>query len=137
MILALIAALQVSVAADSIPRVTLDEALRLATQLDPNYVEAIGAVQNAEWSRRSAYAVFILPSITAQSSLTEFSTEFFNIGTGDLATTIVATIVHVKINRKRVDRRGFCCEIPMIRTRACVANPSGSQFATRRGGWGA
>jgi len=49
---------------DSLPTVTLAEALRRATGLDPNYVAAVGQVDNAEWARRSAFAVLILPSIT-------------------------------------------------------------------------
>src|SRR6266702_6804903 len=63
--LALLAVLQVAgAAADSLPTVTLAEALRRATGLDPNYVAAVGQVDNAEWARRSAFAVLILPSIT-------------------------------------------------------------------------
>ncbi|HKW41986.1 MAG TPA: TolC family protein [Gemmatimonadales bacterium] len=70
--LALLAMLQLQVAetppplrpTDSLPVVTLAEALRRATGLDPNYVAAAGQVDNAEWARRSAFAVFILPSIT-------------------------------------------------------------------------
>lgn len=127
MILALIAALQVSVAADSIPRVTLDEALRLATQLDPNYVAAIGAVKNAEWSRRSAYAVFILPSITAQSSLTEFSSEFFNIGTGGLATTIVQASLDLRYDLFRWGGKFY----DLNRARAEVGSASANEVAAR------
>ena len=68
--LALVALLQLQAAAitpypdDSLPTVTLAEALRRATGLDPNYVAAVGQVDNAEWARRSAFAVLILPSIT-------------------------------------------------------------------------
>ncbi len=49
---------------DSLPSVTLAEALRRATGLDPNYVAAIGQVDNAVWARRSAFSVFVLPSVT-------------------------------------------------------------------------
>ncbi|HVH68283.1 MAG TPA: TolC family protein [Gemmatimonadales bacterium] len=68
--LALLAMLQLQVVetpprtTDSLPVVTLAEALRRATGLDPNYVAAAGQVDNAEWARRSAFAVFILPSVT-------------------------------------------------------------------------
>ena len=51
-------------APDSLPTVTLPEALRRATGLDPNYVAAVGQVDNAVWARRSAFSVFILPAIT-------------------------------------------------------------------------
>ena len=41
-------------APDSLPVVTLTEALRLAERLDPEYVAARGDVDYAEWSRRAA-----------------------------------------------------------------------------------
>src|SRR5881398_2634323 len=67
--LALLAALQLQLqmtatAPDSVPTVTLSEALRRATGLDPNYVAAVGQVDNAAWARRSAFSVFVLPSMT-------------------------------------------------------------------------
>ena len=49
---------------DSLPRITLVEALQRAARLDPNYVAALGQVDNAGWARRNAFAVFILPSVT-------------------------------------------------------------------------
>lgn len=63
---------------DSVPHITLAEALERAARLDPNYVAALGQVDNAVWARRSAFAVFILPSVTlgttiAQSNPTGFS----------------------------------------------------------------
>jgi outer membrane protein TolC len=50
-------------AADTLPQVTLRDALQRAAQLDPNYVSALGQVDNAVWARRNAFAVFILPSV--------------------------------------------------------------------------
>lgn len=90
MILALLLALQASAppsaapapaSAGAPPRVTLDQAINRATRLDPNYVRALGQVDNAEWGRRAALAVFVLPSLTASLDATKYSTEFFNIGT--------------------------------------------------------
>jgi outer membrane protein len=64
--LTLLLALQVTAQGpDSAPRITLAEALQRAAQLDPNYVSALGQVDNAVWARRNAFAVFILPSVTA------------------------------------------------------------------------
>ncbi len=74
---------------DSIPMVSLAEALRRATRLDPDYVAALNEVGDAAWGRRSARLAFVLPSIQAQTSATRFSSEFFNIGTGELASQIV------------------------------------------------
>ncbi|OLC04627.1 MAG: hypothetical protein AUH45_02620 [Gemmatimonadetes bacterium 13_1_40CM_69_22] len=72
--LALLAALQLQLqvtatAPDSAPTVTLSEALRRATGLDPNYVAAVGQVDNAVWARRSAFAVFVLPSVSLSSDI--------------------------------------------------------------------
>jgi len=62
--LALLLALQgVVPTQDSLPQITLVEALQRAAQLDPNYVSALGLVDNAVWARRSALAVFVLPAV--------------------------------------------------------------------------
>jgi hypothetical protein len=81
--LALLLALQAaaSPATDSLPQVTLREALQRAVQLDPFYVSAVGQVDNAVWARRSAFAVFILPSISLATTATRNNPAFFNFGT--------------------------------------------------------
>jgi len=69
--LALLLALQGAVSpasSDSLPRITLVEALQRAASLDPNYVAALGQVDNAVWARRNAFAVFVLPSVTIGAS---------------------------------------------------------------------
>jgi outer membrane protein TolC len=76
-------------APDSLPRVTLAEALQRATRLDPNYVRALGQIDNAEWGRRAARLAFILPSLTAELDATKYSAEFFNLGTGQPQSTAV------------------------------------------------
>src|SRR6266478_2315920 len=80
--LALLAVLQVAgAAADSLPTVTLAEALRRATGLDPNYVAALGQVDNAVWARRTAFSVFLLPAVAIETDATKNLPAFFNIGT--------------------------------------------------------
>lgn len=82
--LALLLALQAAASPatpDSLPQVTLREALQRAAQLDPNYVAAVGQVDNAVWARRSAFAVFILPSINLATTATRNNPPFFNFGT--------------------------------------------------------
>ena len=81
--LALLLALQgvVSPVTDSLPQLTLVEALQRAARLDPNYVTAIGQVDNAVWARRSAYSVFILPSVSLATTATRNNPAFFNFGT--------------------------------------------------------
>ena len=62
--LAVLLALQaIAPTTDSLPRITLREALQRAARLDPSYVSALGQVDNAVWARRNAFAVFILPSV--------------------------------------------------------------------------
>ena len=41
-------------AADTVPQISLAEAIRRSARLDPDYVEALGDIQNAEWGRRAA-----------------------------------------------------------------------------------
>src|SRR2546426_11640740 len=80
--LALLLALQVAAApADTLATVTLAEALRRATGLDPNYVAALGQVDNAVWARRSAFSVFLLPAVAIETDATKNLPAFFNIGT--------------------------------------------------------
>ncbi|MEE8488074.1 MAG: TolC family protein [Gemmatimonadota bacterium] len=66
---------------DTIPVVSLAEALESAAHVDPNYVAALRQVGDAAWVRRSAWSAFLLPSINFQWSLSQFSPEQFNIGT--------------------------------------------------------
>ena len=81
MLLALLTVLQLGMAQDTLPRVTLNEALERASRLDPNYVEALGSVSTAEWGRRAATLAFIIPAVNLQLDYTKYSTGFFNIGT--------------------------------------------------------
>jgi outer membrane protein TolC len=88
MILVLALAVQAA-AADSIPSITLEEAVRRARNIDPGYVAAATRVDDAVWGRRAAWSSMLLPNVTASSSLTESTSEFFNVGTGQLASRII------------------------------------------------
>jgi outer membrane protein len=63
---------------DSIPRITLDEAIRRSARLDPDYVRALGQIENAEWGRRAAMLAFFVPSVELGLDQTEYSQSFFN-----------------------------------------------------------
>jgi outer membrane protein TolC len=67
-----------SAAADSVPRVTLAEAIRRSARLDPDYVQALGEIDNAEWGRRAAMLAFFVPSLELGLDETKYSQEFFN-----------------------------------------------------------
>jgi len=68
---------------DTLPVVSLSEALSRAAHLDPNYVGAAGAVGTAEWVRWSALAIFVVPSVTLSTAATRYSVPTFNFGTFD------------------------------------------------------
>jgi outer membrane protein len=69
--------------------ITLEDAIRRATRFDPEYIRALGRINNAKWSRTAAITSFVVPAITATGGYTKFSNEFFNIGTGQPSTQIV------------------------------------------------
>lgn len=77
-------------ATDSLPQVTLTQAIERATRLDPNYVRALGQVGSADWARKAALSTFVLPSLSIGTDYSNFSVEIFNIGTGQRAKTIVS-----------------------------------------------
>ncbi|MBM4187143.1 MAG: TolC family protein [Gemmatimonadetes bacterium] len=87
--LALLLALAAAPVADSLPTVTLRDAIARATRLDPNYIRAAGSVGSAAWARRSALTTLVLPSINLSTDYSGFSTEIFNVGIGQRARTIV------------------------------------------------
>jgi outer membrane protein len=81
--LALLFALQVGAVAavpprDTAPQVTLSDALRRSARLDPDYVRALGRIDNAEWGRRAAMLAFVLPSVELGLDETKYSQAFFN-----------------------------------------------------------
>ena len=65
-------------AADSLPRITLREAIQRSARLDPDYVRALGQIENAEWGRRAAMLAFFVPTIQLGLDQTKYSQEFFN-----------------------------------------------------------
>jgi outer membrane protein TolC len=64
--------------ADSVPRISLGEAIRRSAQLDPDYVKALGQIDNAEWGRRAAMIAFFVPSVEFGLDETKYSQQFFN-----------------------------------------------------------
>jgi outer membrane protein TolC len=90
--------LQLAAAQDSIPTVTLAEALERAAQLDPNYVAAAGRVNNAEWARRAAFALFVVPAVTLSANQTHYWPKTFNLATFDPRSTSVAATINAQID---------------------------------------
>jgi outer membrane protein TolC len=77
--------------ADSVQAITLAEALQRAARLDPDYVRALGSVDNAAWARRAAFSALVLPSVSVTTDYTTFSIQQFNVGTGAPAKTSATT----------------------------------------------
>ena len=67
------------------PIVTLAEARRRATSIDPDAVAARSEVATASWERRTALAGLLTPNLTAGGNYTHFSDPFFNFGTGSIS----------------------------------------------------
>jgi outer membrane protein len=86
-LLLLLSAASAGTPSDSLPTVTLAEALQRAARLDPNYIAALGTVDNAAWARRAALSAMVLPSVTVSTDYSRFSIPQFNVGTGAPAST--------------------------------------------------
>lgn len=115
---------------DTIPRVTLRDALHEAVQLDPAWVQAAGQVDNAEWTRKAALLVFILPTITASADYSELSTQQFNVGLGSAASATGRASLDARYElftggRKLAGARQASAELDMAR-----AGELGQRFAT-------
>lgn len=72
---------------DSIPTLTLADALSRSLRLNPDYVDALGRVGEAHWARTAAKVAFFVPSAQASLDYTKYSQAFFNIGTFDQSST--------------------------------------------------
>jgi outer membrane protein TolC len=137
MILALIASLQLAAVgdiqqqtSDTIPTVTLEQALQAAAMLNPDYVAALGQIDNAKWGRRAALAVFIVPSITVQSSLTKASDPFFNLGTGGIASQIVDARLQLSYDLFKGGSKFFDYARTRAELESAQANELQARFAT-------
>jgi outer membrane protein TolC len=64
--------------ADSVPRISLGEAIHRSAHLDPDYVRALGQIDNAEWGRRAATLAFFIPALDFGLDETKYSQGFFN-----------------------------------------------------------
>lgn len=94
----------------TLPRVTLQDAIRRAAKVDPAYVRASGRVDNAEWGRRAAVLAFIVPSLVVSLDATKYSTAFFNIGIGEPTNNAVnfrANAAYELISVRKITDLGF------------------------------
>lgn len=133
--LLLLLALQVAPAAggdsvprvDSIPVITLDEAIRRSTRLDPDYVRALGQIEDAEWGRRAATLAFIIPSLEVGLDETKYSQGFFNpADPQNLTSTLV--VGRASANYEVFSLRKFT---ELSRTRAELASAEAGELEQR------
>lgn len=127
MMLPLLLALQVA-QADTLPQVTLAEALTEATRYDPNYVQAAGFVAEATWVRRAAMLVFVLPSVTVSADFTGSTTPSFNFGTNSLSNTIVTARIDARYELFTGGRKIADYQYATAQLQASVANEVGASF---------
>lgn len=113
--------------ADSIPRITLAEAIRRSAQLDPDYVRALGQIENAEWGRRAATLAFFVPSLQLGLNETKYSQSFFNPANPANPTS---TLV---VGQARVDYEVFSLRkfSELSRTKAEVASAEAGELEQR------
>jgi outer membrane protein TolC len=127
MILPLLAVLQLA-QADTMPQVTLAEALIEATRYDPNYVQAAGFVSDATWVRRAAMLVFVLPSISVSADVAGFTTPAFNVGTNSLSNTIVTARIDARYELFTGGRKISEYQRATADLQAATANEVGAGF---------
>lgn len=74
---------------DTLPVVTLAQALEGAVHLNPDYVRALSTVSESDWIRKMARVAFFAPTVSVGLDVTRYSIPFFNIGTGAPVNTSV------------------------------------------------
>jgi outer membrane protein len=114
-------------ATDSIPRITLAEAVRRSSRFDPDYVRALGDIDNAEWGRRAAMLAFFIPSVDLGLDQTKYSESFFNPSdpTNPTQTLVVG---RASANYEIFSLRKFA---ELSRTKADLASAEASELEQR------
>lgn len=114
------------VAQENIPVITLAEARRRATSVDPDAVAARGEVATAVWGRRAAVANMFAPTITAGGSYTHFSEPFFNFGTGGISPNATSATLEARYTVLGAGKLG-----ELRSSRASLASAEASETAAR------
>jgi outer membrane protein TolC len=114
-------------AGDTIPRISLAEAIRRSARLDPDYVRALGQIENAEWGRRAAMLAFFVPSVELGLDQTEYSQGFFNpANPGSPTSTLV--VGRATANYEVFSLRKFS---ELSRTKADIASAEAGELEQR------
>jgi outer membrane protein TolC len=113
--------------ADSMPRVTLAEAVRLSSRFDPDYVRAVGQIDNAEWGRRAAMLAFFVPSVNLGLDETKYSQSFFNPADPSNPTSTLV-VARASANYEIFSLRKFT---ELSRTKAEIASAEAGELEQR------
>jgi outer membrane protein TolC len=112
---------------DSMPRITLAEAVRRSSRFNPDYVRALGQIDNAEWGRRAAMLAFFIPSVDLGIDQTRYSESFFN--PADPANpTQTLVVARASANYEIFSLRKFT---ELSRTKADLASAEASELEQR------
>ncbi len=112
---------------DSIPRITLAEAVRRSSRFDPDYVRALGQIDNAEWGRRAAMLAFFIPSVDLGLDQTRYSESFFNPADPSNPTQTLV-VARASANYEIFSLRKFS---ELSRTRADLASAEAGELEQR------
>ena len=112
--------------AEGAPVVTLVEARRRATSVNPEVVAAREQVSTALWERRAAYSDLITPGLTATAGYIRFSDPFFNFGTGSVSPNATSATLDASYTLLGGGKVGA-----LKRSRAAVESAEASEVATR------
>jgi outer membrane protein TolC len=113
-------------ATDVTPVVSLAEARRRATSVDPNAVAARGQIATAAWERRAAVADVITPRLTAGGSYTHSPDSVFNFGTFGLSRTATSATLQASYTVLGAGKLGA-----LRSSRASVESAEASETAVR------
>jgi outer membrane protein TolC len=108
------------------PVVSLAEARRRATSVDPNAVAARGQIATAAWERRAAMADVLTPRLTAGGSYTHSPDSVFNFGTFGLSRTATSATLQASYTLLGAGKFGA-----LRSSRASVESAEASETAVR------
>jgi outer membrane protein len=108
------------------PVVSLAEARRRATSVDPNAVAARGQIATAAWERRAAVADVLTPRLTAGGSYTHSPDSVFNFGTFGLSRTATSATLQASYTLLGAGKFGA-----LRSSRASVESAEASETAVR------
>jgi outer membrane protein TolC len=110
----------------SAPVVTLEEARRRTTAIDPIAVAARGQVETALWERRAAFTDLVAPTLNGESNYTRFSDPFVNLGTGGISSSAASATLSASYTILGAGKTG-----ELRRARASVHSAEATETATQ------